>query len=168
MMMHGLTPGPLLFARNPDFVSAAFISLTIASFVILLYGVGGARLYARFLAIPTHLLMPIILLLCIVGSFAIRNSIFDVGSALVLGVLGYVMLKVDIARPPLILGYILGPLFEDNFRRSLILGDGSLIPYFTRPISLGVIIFTILILVSPYVLGGLGRLRRKDRRETDM
>lgn len=149
LMFHGLTPGPLLFVNNPVFISSIFISLTFSSFLILLFGLGGARLFAKVLTVPSYILLPLIAFLCMVGAYAIRNSLFDIGVATVTGILGYLMRKVDIPPAPLILGLVLGPLFEDNVRRALVLGKGSVIPFFTRPISLSVLILTILVLFGP-------------------
>jgi len=153
LMFHGLTPGPMLFVKHPGFISAAFLSLTLASFLLIpLFGLGASRLFAKILATPVHILMPLVLLFCIVGAFAMRNSLFDVGVAVAFGFLGYLMNKVDIPVPPFTLGLILGPLLEDNFRRSLLLAGGSFTPFFTRPIPLSIIVATLVILLTPFLL----------------
>jgi len=162
LMFQGLTPGPLLFVKHPEFVSSIFISLTLSSFIILLFGLGGARLFGKVLMTPTYILLPSILLLCAIGAYAIRNSLFDIGLAIICGILGYLMRKVDIPPAPLILGLVLGPLFEDNVRRALMLEGGSVLPFFTRPISLSVIILTALVLFGP-TIGSMLQAKIKAR-----
>ena len=151
LLFHGLVPGPLLFQKHPDFVSAIFISLTLSSFIILLLGILGARFFAKVLHLPKYILMPTILVLCIIGSYAIRMSLFDVGVTSILGILGFLLNKVGIPVAPISLGMILGPLLEDNFRRALVISGGSYAPFYTRPSGLLLIFITILILVFPFI-----------------
>ena len=158
LLFHGLVPGPLLFEAHPDFISAIFLTLTLSCFLILLVGLAGSKLMARVLTIPQYILMPTILVLCMVGSYTIRQSLFDIGVATVCGILGYLLQKVEIPVAPIVLGLILGPMLEDNFRRSLILSGGSLMPFFTRPGCLILILLIILVLFGPSIQS---RLRRK-------
>jgi len=147
LMLHGLTPGPLLFVRNPEVVSSIFIGLGVASLFIIVFGLLGAPFFARLLKIPKRYLYPILALMCIVGSFAIRNSLFDVFIAIVFGLISLVLRKVEIQPHPFIIAFVLGPMFEDNLRRALILGDGSFLPFITRPFSLVLLLITLVLFV---------------------
>lgn len=135
-IIHGLRPGPWLFRDNPDFISTLFWAFLVGIVVTFFLGVGGAQVWARILNTPRYILLPIILVLCVTGSYAIHNSLFDVGLLLGFGVLGYLLKKVGIGPAAMVLGLILGPMLEENLRRALVLGKGSLLPFVTRPISL--------------------------------
>jgi len=96
-------------------------------------------------------LMPIVMILAVVGSFAINNSIFDIGVMMILGVIGYLMQKIDIPMGPIVLALILGPMAESNFRRALIMSRGSFTIFLTRPISLVLIILSVISLVGAFL-----------------
>jgi putative tricarboxylic transport membrane protein len=151
LMIHGLAPGPALFLHSQDFVSAIFLGFIVALVFMLVVGLSAARPFAKLLTFPRPIVLAVITLLCVVGSYAIQNSIFDIGVALVAGIIGYLLMKVDVHPAPIILGIVLGPLFEENLRRSLLLGDGSILPFFTRPISLSMIIVIVLIIFGPVI-----------------
>jgi putative tricarboxylic transport membrane protein len=151
LLFHGLVPGPLLFQKHPDFVSAIFLSLTLSSVVILFLGILGARIFAKVLSVPKYILMPTILVLCVIGSYSIRLSLFDVGVTSVLGIIGFLFVKVGIPIAPIALGMILGPLLEDNFRRALTISGGSYAPFYTRPSSLVLIFIIIFITFFPFI-----------------
>jgi putative tricarboxylic transport membrane protein len=106
------------------------------------------KVVVKILRVPTSLLMPIILVLCAVGSFAISGRVFDILIMLLFGVIGYPLRKMKYPDAPLILGLILGPMLDENLRRGLILNAGSLAPFFTRPISIILIIFILITLFS--------------------
>lgn len=159
LMIHGLAPGPALFLHSQDFVSAIFLGFIVALVFMLVVGLTAAKPFAKLLTFPRHIILAVITLLCVVGSYAIQNSIFDIGVALIAGVAGYLLMKVDVHPAPIILGIVLGPLFEENLRRSLLLGDGSLLPFFTRPISLSMIIVILLVIFGP----AIGRKFRQQK-----
>ncbi len=159
LMIHGLAPGPQLYANNPAFVSAIFLGYLVALVFMLIVGLLAARPYARLVSFPRPYVMGVIALLCVVGSYSIQNSIFDVWVAVAAGFAGYLLKKVHIYPAPIVLGVVLGPLLEHNLRRALFLGDGSIMPFFTRPISL-LLILTIILLLFSSQIGQ--RLRRRD------
>ncbi|HOI82517.1 MAG TPA: tripartite tricarboxylate transporter permease [Synergistales bacterium] len=151
LLFHGLVPGPLLFEENPDFISAIFLTLSIACIMIAVIGIVGAKPMAKVLQIPYSILLPVIMVLCMIGSYATNLSLFDVGVTVFFGVVGYFLRKVGFPLAPIIVGIILGPLFEDNIRRSLMISGGSFIPFCTRPFCL-ILIFLILLTVAfPYM-----------------
>jgi putative tricarboxylic transport membrane protein len=153
VMIHGLLPGPRLFVENPDFVAAIFLGLLVSLVFMLVLGLSAARLFARLLTLPRHGILAMILLFCVVGAYAMQNSLFDVWIAAGAGVLGYLLQKVDIHPPPIILGAVLGPMFEDNLRRAILLGNGSVLPFFTRPLSLLMILIIVAVVFRPALRG---------------
>jgi putative tricarboxylic transport membrane protein len=92
------------------------------------------------------------MVLCVVGSYAIRNAFFDIGILILFGVLAFLMRKVNMSAAPLVLGFILGPMIESNLRVGLISSYGNIAPFFTRPISAIFLVLTILLLISPYII----------------
>ncbi|MFS0862006.1 tripartite tricarboxylate transporter permease [Fredinandcohnia sp. 179-A 10B2 NHS] len=159
LVLHGLQPGPLLFQNNPDIVSMIFILLLLSNFAFLAIGLLGARVVSKVMTTPMGILLPTILILCAVGTYSIRNSFFDLGVLIVFGIVGFLFNKADIPAAPLVLGLILGPLVEQNLRRSLVLSEGDFLTFFTRPISATFLVLTILVLVFPLLTKGINKLK---------
>lgn len=160
LMIQGLRPGPLLFRDNLDIVYAIFMGFFLANVFMGIFGLMGAGLLAKIVTMSKRVLMPIVMVLAVVGSFAINNSIFDIGVMMVLGVIGYLMQKIDIPMGPIVLALILGPMAESNFRRALIMSRGSFTIFLTRPISLALIAFSLISLVGAF-------LRQNKSKEVD-
>ncbi|MBZ4646212.1 MAG: hypothetical protein JG777_1701 [Clostridia bacterium] len=135
LMIHGITPGPLLFRDSGDIVYGIFAALIVANIVMLIMEFFGLRLFVRLLSIPKHILLPIILALCVVGAFGLNNRVFDVWTILFFGILGYVLEKFKYPSAPIILGFILGPIAETNLRRGLMYTNGDFLPFLTKPIA---------------------------------
>lgn len=151
LMIHGLRPGPSLFLGSGDIVSSIFILFIIGNILFLFFGLLGARFIVRALHVPPRVLFPSLLALCIFGSYAVQNNPFDILVLFLFGIVGYAMRILTIPIAPMILGFILGPLVEDNLRRSLMLSDGRISDFFTRPLSGTLIVVTLLIVISPYL-----------------
>ena len=149
LMIHGLRPGPLLFRDNLPFISTIFIALFIAIILTTIIGLLSAQKLAMFLSIPRYFLLPVITVMCIIGAYAFHNSNFDIKLMMVFGVIGYLMKKLDIPIAPVVLGQVIGPILEDNFRRSLIITHGDIFTFFKRPISLILIILLVFFLFFP-------------------
>jgi TctA family transporter len=160
LYMKGMNPGPTVFLFHPELIYAVFLSFFIANLMLLPLGFVAIKTSRRMLSAPREVLMPIILLFCIVGAFAINNTVFDVGVMMALGLLAYLMEENGFPIAPAILGLVLGPLLEESFMTSMIKADGALLAFFERPISAGLGIVTLLIWASPL----LGMLRRKRAR----
>lgn len=151
-IIHGLQPGPNLFNTNYSLVSAIFIGMFLINILILVLGLLGAPYFARLLTFPRHLLNTVILILCVVGTFGVQNSMFDVRMMVIFAVIGYLFTKLEVPRAPIVLALILGPLMEENLRRWLALSDGHYLQYFIEcsqktpiaPIVFGLTIFTLL------------------------
>ena len=160
LYMKGMNPGPTVFLNRPDLVYSVFIVFILANLILLPFGYLLIRLARHILQVPRRALMPIILLFCIVGSFAINNTAFGVSVMLVLGLLAFIMEENDIPVAPAILGIVLGPLLEGNFITSMIKADGSYLAFFERPIAAVLGVVTLAIWLLPPVLKWLlGRTR---------
>ena len=167
MFIHGIRPGPLIMITNPSFVYEVTAMVFLATAAILIYGLLLTKPLLMVLRVPPSRLMPIILVLCTVGSFAIASRLFDVWVMLGFGVLGFVLRMYGFPMAPLILGVVLGPILDSNLRRGLVLSEGSLIPFLTRPISLALwigIAITVLLGV-PTVQRLLARAFRRRKRD---
>lgn len=145
LTIQGLTPGPMLFKDNAVLVYTIFLGMFVANTIMVLLGFSCIRIFTKVLSIPKTVLTPIIFVLCIVGSYAMRNNIYDVGVMLAAGIIGYFMNKVKIPSSPAILGLILGPMAEKNFRTALLKSSGDYTIFFNTPICW---FFLILIFVS--------------------
>jgi len=135
MFIHGVRPGPLIMIEFPGFVFEVVAMILFASIAILIFGLALARPLLMVLAIPRERLMPVIFVLCTIGSFAIASRIFDIWVMLGFGLLGFALRAMKYPMAPLVLGIVLGDILDKNFRRAMVLTDGSLEPFFTRPIS---------------------------------
>ena len=145
-LIHGLTPGPLLFRENGNLVYAILISLFIINILMLIIHYFGIRLFIRLFNISKLKLSAAIMTLCVIGAFAPTLNYFDVYVMLFAGMLGFVLNKFGFPTTPLLLGTVLGGIIEENFVRSLIMSKGDYSIFVTRPISLCVFLATFLIL----------------------
>lgn len=146
-MLHGITPGPLLFQTHGNVIYAMFAILIVANilmFVVQLYGLPG---FLKLLMIPRNILLPIVMVLASVGAFAMNNRVFDIWSIFMFALVGYGLSRFDFPPAPVVLGFVLGPIIELNFRRGMMSSYGNFAAFFTRPIAGTVLVLTILILV---------------------
>jgi len=160
-MLHNIQPGPLLFRDNGNIVYAVFIAYFVAFAFLLVFVHIFLKLIIKAIVIPRQFMIPVLLVLCTVGSYALNNRMFDVYSFLGFGLLGYVMRQLKFPLLPVILGLILGHMAEQQLRLSLTLGSGSLVPFVTRPISVVLLLISAASLSLPYVM----ERRRKARGE---
>lgn len=151
LMVHGLAPGPLLFINNGPFVYGIFAAALLANFMMLLTMYLGIRFFARVLAVPKHILLPIIIVLCCVGAYGLNNRVFDVYSVLFFGLLAFALEKGGFPLAPIILGFVLGPMIETNLLRAMMQSKGSVLPFFTRPISAVFLIIAIFVIVITFI-----------------
>jgi putative tricarboxylic transport membrane protein len=152
MIIHGIQPGPMLMIQHPHFIYHVVAMTTLASITILLFGLFGVRPLLQVLKVRRNILMPIVYLLCVVGAFASASRMFDVYAMMAIGIGAFFLRRRGYEMAPLVLGLVLGPLLDKSLRRGLVLSDGSIVPFFTRPIALAfafVTIFTILMYVPP-------------------
>ncbi|MFC4208283.1 tripartite tricarboxylate transporter permease [Vreelandella malpeensis] len=149
LLIHGLRPGPLLFAENPGFVGSLYAGFLLALLLTLALGLVLMRWLPWILRIPNHMLLIGIALLCVVGAYAIRNNMADVYIMLFFGAVGYVLYLLSLPTAPLAFGLILGPLLEENLRRSLLLGRGSWDVFLHSPIAMGLFGLSLVAIVLP-------------------
>jgi putative tricarboxylic transport membrane protein len=135
LYMKGMNPGPTLFTQNPQNIYAVYILFILANLIMIPLGFLCIKVAKKILKVPRNMLMPVILLFCIVGAFAINNTPFDIGVMLVAGVVAYVLEENGFPIAPAILGVVLGSMLEENFITSMIKSDGNLMAFFTRPLA---------------------------------
>jgi putative tricarboxylic transport membrane protein len=166
LIIQGLRPGPILFQQQMPFVSSIFISLLLSVVFMLVIGLAGARGFSRLITVRKNFLIPSVFIFCLVGSYAINNSMFDVWILLIAGFGGFMLKQINFSVAPIILGMILGPLFETNLRRSLMLSEGNWSTFVSRPISLFFLILVVLILAGPFLLKTIRRPKASCEDET--
>jgi putative tricarboxylic transport membrane protein len=148
-LIHGITPGPMLLTEHPDIFWGVVSSMYIGNVMLLVLNLPLIPLWVQILKIPEKYLYPLILIFCLIGGYSINNNMFDVGVMVVFGVMGYLFKKFDYEGAPLILAFVLGHMFEENLRRSLLMSQGSFSIFFTRPIAVVSISICIILLVIP-------------------
>ena len=163
LMIHGFTPGPRLFSEAPELMYSIFIGLFIINFIMLVLGVAAIRSAVNIMKVPDRIIIPIVLLLCFLGSYSIKNSMFGVWVMLWAGLLGYIFRKFGFPVIPCVLGFVLGPMIEVNFRQSLTLSDGSWAVFVTSPIAL--IVYGLMFLAF-FAQPALDKLKRMRKRES--
>ena len=152
MMIHGIVPGPQVIEERPELFWGLVVSMWIGNLLLLALNLPLVGLWVRLLSVPYRLLYPAILLFCCIGVYSLNNSLFDVGLSMAFGVLGYLFIKLRCEPAPLLLGYVLGPLLEENLRRAMLLSRGDPSVFLTRPMSLTLLLFAALmvfLLLSP-------------------
>jgi len=135
MLIHGVKPGPMIMIESPQFVYDVVAMMLIATIGIFIYGLVLTKLLVQVLRVPTTIIVPMLFVLCVVGTYALSSRLFDVWTMLLFGVLGYVLRKYQFPVAPMVLGIVLGDLMEKSLRRGLVLSDGDLLPFISRPIS---------------------------------
>ena len=152
LYMKNMNPGPTLFTTNPQNIYAVFLLFIIANIIMVPLGVLCIKAAKRILKVPRNILMPVILLFCAVGTFAINNTLFDIGVMLVAGVVAYLLEENDFPIAPAILGVVLGGMLEENFISSMIKSDGNLLGFVNRPIAAVLAVLTLLVWFVPLVM----------------
>ncbi|MBQ9299538.1 MAG: tripartite tricarboxylate transporter permease, partial [Clostridia bacterium] len=161
LTLKGISAGPLLFTEHVDLVYSVFIAMIIASVFMLVIEFYGLRGFAKLLGLPKHYMLPAIFLFCVIGAYGVHNNVFDVWTVLLFGAVGFLFSKLDIPASPFILGFIIGPLAEENLRRGLMLSKGSFIPFLQSPLAL---LFFALAIVSVVASTISHRKRQKKQK----
>ena len=154
MMIHGIQPGPMVMQKQPDLFWGVVVSMWIGNLMLLVINLPLIRLWVALLKVPYRLLFPAIIMFCCVGAYASMNSTFSVWLMLGWGVLGYFFKKLGVQPAPMILGFVLGPMLEENFRRSMVIAGGSPMVFIERPISAGLLltaaVFVVLLVLPSF------------------
>jgi putative tricarboxylic transport membrane protein len=149
MIIWGLRPGPMLFVNNPEFVWGLIGSLYLANFFTLLINIAFIPMFVAVLRTPFTILAPIIFILCIVGGYATTQDMHDIWLILIFGVVGYLLRKLNYPVAPAVLAIVLGPLAERSLRQSLIAEQGDMLTFFERPLSAGIMIVALILILLP-------------------
>lgn len=156
-VIHGLQPGPLMISQNPTLFWGIVASMYIGNLMLLVLNLPMIGMWVQLLRLPYNVLFPLIILFTIIGVYCSSNNVFDVHVMIAFGVIGYFMRKLGYEPAPLVLAFVLGPMLENNLRKSLILSQGDLMTFVERPISAICLAFALLLLVGPL----LPSLRKK-------
>ncbi len=163
-MIHGVQPGPLMMKQNPGLFWGVIASMYIGNIMLLVLNLPLIGMWVQILKVPYKILFPLILLFCLIGVYSVSNAVFDIYIMIIFGILGYLMKKFDYEGAPLVLAFVLGPLLENNLRKSLIMSQGDFSIFFTRPLSAASLILALFLLVSPFI-PGLGKKRGEIPKE---
>lgn len=146
LIIHGIQPGPMLMAEQPDLFWGLIISFLIGNFLLVILNIPLIGMWVSLLNIPYRLLYPAILVFIMMGVYSVHNNVFDIYLVALIGVVGYILLILRFEPAPLLLGFILGPLMEENMRRALLLSRGDLMTFLDRPISMWLLVISAAIL----------------------
>jgi putative tricarboxylic transport membrane protein len=158
-MLHGVIPGPLLLKEHPQLFWAVLTSMYIGNIILLILNVPLIRVFVKIIEIPFGVISPLIAMICVVGAYSINNNPVDVISMMIFGVFGYLMRKFNYPLAPLILAFVVGPLFEKSLCQSLTISGGNPSIFFSRPISLVLAGTTLFVIVSHFVITALQHRR---------
>ena len=164
IMIHGLRPGLQLFTKYANISYTLLLGLFVANVMMFVVGVLAARRVARVTRISTDVLAPVIMVLCVVGSYAIRNNLFDIGVMIAAGILGFLMKRWGYSTPSLILGLILGPMAEGEFRRAVMLSKGDWSYFYRTPLSIFLLLLVIVTLIAPVIKRKNGTATKRETR----
>jgi putative tricarboxylic transport membrane protein len=149
LIIHGVTPGPLLLTQHPEIFWGLIASMYLGNVLLVILNVPLIGMWVQVLKVPYPILMPLIILFCLIGSYTIANSVMDVFLMLLFGLLGYVMKKLKYDAPPFILAFVLGPILEYSLKQSLIFSKGSFMIFVTRPIAAVCLAAALILLLLP-------------------
>lgn len=164
--IHGIAPGPLLFSSGNVLVYAIFAAFIMANVFMLIEAYFGLPAFSKILSIRTEVLLPVVIAFCFVGSYSSNNRIFDIAVMVAFGLLGYILKKNKYPLAPLVVGFILTPMLEENLRRSLMRSKGSLMPMLTSPIAVVFLLLTAVVLV--YTVVNEVKKSRKGQTEDEV
>jgi putative tricarboxylic transport membrane protein len=150
MMLHGVTPGPLLLVKWPDVFWGVIASMYIGNVMLLVLNLPMIGLFVQILKVPYGILSPLIIMFVLLGAYALKNSVADLVTTILFGLMGYLMKRFGIEPAPLILAFVLGPMLENSLSKALIMSrTGNPLFFFTRPISAALLSLAILVLLFP-------------------
>ncbi len=165
-LVHGLIPGPELFTKSGDVVTAIFVALLVANVLHLVIASLGLRIFVRLMSVTRSVLFPAVIVICMAGAYTANSSVFEVYIMVLFGVIGYLMKKFNFPVASLLMGYILGSLLETSLVQMLIISDGSMAPIVTHPIALFFVVLTAFFIVWSLFIQKR-TLDRKQRRELE-
>ena len=163
MLIHGIRPGPLIMIENPIYIYQVVAMCLLATFAMFILGLTMVKTLVKVLLVPSTKLMPIVFALCVVGSFALSSRLYDIAIMTVFGLIGFLLRQMEYPMAPLVLGIILGEIVDKNLRRALVLSDGNVTPFFTRPICIVLFSCIALVVISrlPVMMKLTDRIKEK-------
>ena len=147
MTIHGIVPGPQVMTKQPDLFWGMIASMWFGNLMLVIINLPLVGLWVRLLRVPYRLLYPMILIFCCIGVYSINNAPADVYLTAAFALIGYWLVKHDFEPAPMLLGFVLGPLMEENLRRAMLIARGDWTVFLTRPISAGLLIVSAILLV---------------------
>jgi putative tricarboxylic transport membrane protein len=167
LIIHGVTPGPLLLTQHPQIFWGLIASMYLGNVLLMILNVPLIGMWVQVLRVPYPILMPLIILFCLIGSYTVANSVMDVFLMLLFGLVGYFMKKLKFDAPPFILAFVLGPMLEYSLKQSLIFSKGSFMIFVTRPITATCLAAALVLLLLPLLPHIRGR-RPGAKLESDI
>jgi TctA family transporter len=164
MMLHNIQPGPQVMDKQPALFWGLIVSMWLGNLMLVVLNLPMVGLWVRVLSIPYRILYPAIILFCCIGVYTVANNTFDVFIAVLFGLAGYILAKIGCEPAPMLLGFVLGPMMEEYFRRALLISRGDFMVFVERPISAGLLAFAAALLAS-LALPGLNQLRQRAVKE---
>lgn len=166
LLLQGITPGPQMIESHPEVFWGVVASMYIGNVILLALNLPLVGLFVQLLRVKQEILAPLTILVTVVGVYSVNNSVFDIGVAVLFGVLGYLMRKSGYSAAPMVLAFVLGSVLEPSLRQSLILSDGGLAIFLQSPVAVALLAASALLLLSP-LFGGIRRLRQKEAEAAD-
>jgi TctA family transporter len=165
MTLHGIQPGPQVMSGQPELFWGMIASMWVGNLMLVVLNLPLIGLWVRLLSVPYRFLYPAILLFCVIGLYSLQSSVLDVFLAAGFGVLGYIFIKLQCEPAPLLLGFVLGPMLEDNFRRALTISRGDPIVFLNRPLS-GALLAVAVVLLLAVIAPNVRRAREQAFKES--
>jgi putative tricarboxylic transport membrane protein len=148
LIIHGVSPGPLIIERNPEIFWGVVASMYVGNAMLLVLNLPLIGMWVKLLKVPYRILMPMILLFCVIGSYSLNNNVVEVVIMIIFGLVGYILRKFDFEAAPLMLAFILGPIWETAWRQSLVISEGKFLIFLEKPISVGALAFGVCLIIT--------------------
>jgi putative tricarboxylic transport membrane protein len=165
MIIHGIQPGPQVMQERPELFWGMIASMWVGNLLLVILNLPLIGIWVKLLTVPYRLLYPAIMVLCCIGIYSLNNSTFDVGLAVLFGLLGYIFIKLGCEPAPLMLGFVLGPMMEENLRKAMTISRGDPTVFVTRPLSMSMLLIAAILLVI-VVLPAVRRTRSQAFQES--
>jgi putative tricarboxylic transport membrane protein len=162
LMMWGLQPGPLFMSENPEFSWTLIASMFVGDFILIIICIAAIPILANILKVPNTILVPVILCVSMLGAYSVNNSMFDIYIMIIAGAIGYLLVRFEIPLAPIALSLILGPSLETAIRQSFSISSGNPAVFFTRPLSLGIFIVGVFLIIMPIIVNSIKKKKPAD------
>jgi putative tricarboxylic transport membrane protein len=151
LLIHGVQPGPLILVQHPEIFWGTVASMYMGNLLLVVLNLPLIGIWVKILKVPYRILFPLILLFCLIGAYSVGMNVFDLYVMIIFGVVGYFLRKWKYEPAPLVLAFVLGPMLEQNLRQALLISEGNLTTFFTRPLSAISLSIAVLLLLSAVI-----------------